>query len=410
MPHNLYLHSALVQTRKISNDAKGIRRALKYNLIDSTIALNAAFFVNAAILVLAASVFFASGNTQVAQIQDAHQLLAPLLGSKLAPILFAVALIAAGQSSTLTGTLAGQIVMEGYLQLRINPWLRRLLTRLIAIVPAVIVILLYGESKVDDLLVFSQVILSLQLGFAVIPLIHFVSDKKTMGQYAIKNYVKVAAWLVAIVLVFLNVRLVGEEMFKMLESSTAWYWKGLLVMAILAFIWLFLTMTFLPLIQQRKQRKKEGLHGEEIRLDNLQVKETSRIAVALDFSASDEKLIAHALAQGNKTVSFVLLHIVESASAGYLGEATDDDETRRDKQRLENYVQQLQQKGYQAEGMIGYRSRVKEIIRIVTECRADMLVMGAHRHSGLKDYIFGETIEDVRHKLPIPVLIVNVEH
>ena len=410
MPHNLYLHSALVQTRKISNDAKGIKRALKYNLIDSTIALNAAFFVNAAILVLAASVFFASGNTQVAQIQDAHQLLAPLLGSKLAPILFAVALIAAGQSSTLTGTLAGQIVMEGYLQLRINPWLRRLLTRLIAIVPAVIVILLYGESKVDDLLVFSQVILSLQLGFAVIPLIHFVSDKKTMGQYVIKNYVKVAAWLVAIVLVFLNVRLVGEEMYKVLESSTAWYWKGLVVLAILAFIWLFLTMTFLPLIQQRKQRKKEGLHGEIITLDNLQVKETSRIAVALDFSASDEKLIAHALAQGNKTVSFVLLHIVESASAGYLGEATDDDETRRDKQRLENYVQQLQQKGYQAEGMIGYRSRVKEIIRIVTECGADMLVMGAHRHSGLKDYIFGETIEDVRHKLPIPVLIVNVEH
>lgn len=409
MPHNLYLHSALVQTRKISNDAKGIRRALKYNLIDSTIALNAAFFVNAAILILAASVFFASGNTQVVQIQEAHQLLAPLLGSKLAPILFAVALIAAGQSSTLTGTLAGQIVMEGYLQLRINPWLRRLLTRLIAIVPAVIVILLYGESKVDDLLILSQVILSLQLGFAVIPLIHFVSDKKTMGQYVIKNHVKVAAWLVAIVLVFLNVRLVGEEMYKVLESSTAWYWKGLLVLAILAFIWLFLTMTFLPLIQQRKQRKKEGLHGAEIRLDNLQVKETSRIAVALDFSASDEKLIAHALAQGNKSVSFVLLHIVESASAGYLGEATDDDETRRDKQRLENYVQQLQQKGYQAEGLIGYRSRVKEIIRIVTECRADMLVMGAHRHSGLKDYIFGETIEDVRHKLPIPVLIVNVE-
>jgi manganese transport protein len=180
MPHNLYLHSALVQTRKISNDSAGIRKAIKYNMIDSTIALNAAFFVNAAILVLAASVFFSTGNTQVAQIQDAHTLLQPLLGSKMAPILFAVALIAAGQSSTLTGTLAGQIVMEGYLQLRINPWLRRLLTRLIAIVPAVLVILIYGEEKVDDLLVFSQVILSLQLGFAVIPLIHFVSDKKTM--------------------------------------------------------------------------------------------------------------------------------------------------------------------------------------------------------------------------------------
>lgn len=410
MPHNLYLHSALVQTRKISNDDKGIRKAIKYNIIDSTIALNAAFFVNAAILILAASVFFASGNTQVAQIQDAHKLLEPLLGSKLAPILFAVALIAAGQSSTLTGTLAGQIVMEGYLQLRINPWLRRLLTRLIAIVPAVVVILLYGESKVDDLLVFSQVILSLQLGFAVIPLIHFVSDKKTMGQYAIKNYVKIVAWLVALVLVSLNVRLVGEEAWKVFDSDTAWYWKLLLLLAIGVFIWLFLTMTFLPLIQKRKQRQKqrESLHGETVILDNLDVKQTSRIAVALDFSASDEKLIAHALAQGNKDVFFILLHVVESAPAGYLGEATDDDETRRDKLRLENYVSQLQQKGYHAEAVIGYRRRVKEIIRIVTESRADMLVMGAHRHSGLKDYIFGETIEDVRHQLPIPVLIVNV--
>lgn len=181
MPHNLYLHSALVQTRKISKDDDGTKRAIKYNIIDSTIALNAAFFVNMAILVLAASVFFSSGNTHVAKIEEAHQLLQPLLGNTLAPILFAVALIAAGQSSTLTGTLAGQIVMEGYLHLRINPWLRRLLTRLIAIVPAVLVIVLYGDQKVDALLIFSQVILSLQLGFAVIPLIIFVSDKHTMG-------------------------------------------------------------------------------------------------------------------------------------------------------------------------------------------------------------------------------------
>ena len=168
MPHNLYLHSALVQTRKIGSDQKSIKRALKYNFIDSTIALNAAFFVNAAILVLAATVFFKTGNTEVARIEDAHKLLQPLLGTELAPILFAVALIAAGQSSTITGTLAGQIVMEGYLRLRLNPWLRRLITRLIAIVPAVLVIGIYGDDKVDYLLVFSQVIMSLQLGFAVI--------------------------------------------------------------------------------------------------------------------------------------------------------------------------------------------------------------------------------------------------
>ncbi|MES2004228.1 MAG: Nramp family divalent metal transporter [Bacteroidota bacterium] len=408
MPHNLYLHSALVQTRKISTDTKGIRKAIKYNLIDSTIALNAAFFVNAAILILAASVFFTSGNTDVAQIQDAHKLLEPLLGSKLAPVLFAVALIAAGQSSTLTGTLAGQIVMEGYLQLRINPWLRRLLTRLIAIVPAVLVIVLYGESKVDDLLVFSQVILSLQLGFAVIPLIHFVSDKQTMGEYVIKNYVKVAAWLVAIILVFLNVKLVGEETLKLFSSDAMWYWKALLVLAIIGFVWLFLTMTFLPLIQKRRQKQRATLHGETVVLKNLDIKQTSRIAVSLDFSASDEKLIAYALAQGHTSVSYVLLHVVESVSARYLGEASDDDETRKDRLRLQNYAAQLQEKGYEVTTVIGYRNRVNEIVRMVKESGADMLVMGAHRHSGLKDYIFGETIEDVRHRLPIPVLIVNV--
>src|SRR5829696_8660424 len=185
MPHNLYLHSALVQTRKIQRDDKEIRRALKLNFIDSFIALNAAFFVNAAILVLAATVFFKAGRSDVAEIRTAHELLNDFLGNNLTPTLFAIALIAAGQSSTVTGTLAGQIVMEGYLRIRINPWVRRLLTRMVAIIPAVIVILINGENNIDDLMVFSQVILSLQLGFAVIPLIHFVSDKKTMGQYSI---------------------------------------------------------------------------------------------------------------------------------------------------------------------------------------------------------------------------------
>ncbi len=407
MPHNLYLHSALVQTRKITPDSEGIKRALKYNLIDSTIALNAAFFVNAAILVLAASVFFTTGNTQVARIQDAHQLLQPLLGSKLAPVLFAVALIAAGQSSTLTGTLAGQIVMEGYLQLRINPWLRRLLTRLIAIVPAVFVILIYGEEKVDDLLVFSQVVLSLQLGFAVIPLIHFVSDKKTMGEFALKTYVKVAAWLVAIILVFLNVKLVAENTIRIFASDTAWYWKALVLVAILAFITLFLIMTFFPLIKKRRRKQVKPLHGHSLQLNNLQVAPASRIAVALDFSASDEKLIAYAIAQGDKSATYILLHVVESVAARYSGEASDDDETREDRQRLENYAVQLKELGYTVEYDLGYRNRVKEVIRIVKESRADMLVMGAHRHTGLKDYIFGETIEAVRHALPIPVLIVG---
>lgn len=408
MPHNLYLHSALVQTRKISPDQKGIKTALKYNLIDSTIALNAAFLVNAAILVLAATVFFKTGNTDVAKIEDAHRLLQPLLGSSLAPILFAVALIAAGQSSTLTGTLAGQIVMEGYLQLRINPWLRRLLTRFIAIAPAVFVILMYGEDKVDDLLVFSQVVLSIQLGFAVIPLIHFVSDKKSMGAFVISKPVKVLSWIVAAILVALNVNLVYNEAVALLFSDISLMAKMGILLAIGAFVWLFLAMTFYPMIQKRKTERAALMHGATIQLDNLKVKTVSSIAIALDFSPADEKLIAHALAQGNAGVSFTLLHIVESVSARYLAASSDDAETRVDKERLASYVAQLQQMGYKAEGVLGYHNRVNEIVRIVENAGADMLIMGAHGHSGLKDYIFGETIEDVRHRLAIPVLIVNV--
>src|SRR5665647_1122757 len=200
MPHNLYLHSALVQTRKIERTEQGIKQAIKYNRIDSAVALNIAFFVNASILIVAAAVFFKTGNSQVAEISEAYRLLPGFLGN-LAPKLFAIALIAAGQSSTITGTLAGQIVMEGYLSLRINPWVRRLITRLLAIIPALIVILIYGDKQIDSLLILSQVILSLQLGFAIIPLIHFVSDKTTMGIFVINPITKFFAWLVAAVLI-----------------------------------------------------------------------------------------------------------------------------------------------------------------------------------------------------------------
>lgn len=408
MPHNLYLHSALVQTRKIKPDAQSIKRALKYNMIDSTIALNAAFFVNAAILILAASVFFSTGNTQVAKIEDAHQLLAPLLGSKLAPVLFAVALIAAGQSSTITGTLAGQIVMEGYLKLRINPLLRRLITRLIAITPAVLTILIYGNEKIDALLVLSQVILSVQLGFAVIPLIHFVSDKHTMGEFAIKTPTKIAAWLVATVLVFLNVKMVVEQALPLYETDGNWVWKILILLGAIIFIWLFLMMTFLPFVRDRKLRDIARMHNDTPVLENLDVRETRCIAVSLDFTDADKKLIAYAIAQGKQQVDYVLLHIVESASARYFGDSSDDYETRKDQERLDDFALQLQNAGFKVKVVLGYKNRVTEIVRIVKDAGADMLVMGAHRHRGLKDYIFGETIESVRHELDIPVLIVNV--
>ena len=411
MPHNLYLHSALVQTRKIKSDENAVKRALKFNFLDTTIALNAAFFVNAAILILAASVFFASGNTEVAKIEDAHRLLQPMLGTTLAPLLFAIALIAAGQSSTVTGTLAGQIVMEGYLHLRINPWIRRLITRLIAIIPAVLVIIIYGDDKLDDLLVFSQVILSLQLGFAIIPLIHFVSDKKTMGNFAIKLPVKILSWIVAAILVFLNVKLVAEASLKVFDEAGQPFLKIVIIVGWLVFAWLFSRMTLLPLIRRRKERSAASeaieMHSAVKPLAIPDVQPPQKIAIALDFGINDEKVIAYAIAQQHHNATYLLLHIVETASANYLGDASDDYETRKDMERLEQYALQLRNMNYKAETSLGYNNRVHEIVRIVNEAKADMLVMGAHKHSGIKDILYGETVDQVRHKLSIPVLIVN---
>lgn len=407
MPHNLYLHSALVQTRLIKKDPAGIKQALKYNRIDTVIALNAAFFVNAAILVLAASVFYATGNTNVAKIEDAHKLLAPIMGSSLAPILFAVALIAAGQSSTVTGTMAGQIVMEGYLRIRINPWVRRLITRLIAIAPAVAFIIISGDQNLDNLLIFSQVVLSMQLGFAIIPLIHFVSDKKTMGEFVIKTPIKILAWVIAAILIGLNGNLVFNESFTYFSNSESFWVKALIILVWAGFIWLFLMMTFLPLMRKKVPVGNLLIHDAEKRIENLSVPVIHTIAVSLDFSEKDEKIIAYAIAQGHKKTRYVLMHVVETASSGYLGPATDDLETRKDQERLDFYREQLEAMGYHVEGVLGFRSRVKEIVRMTNECKADLLIMGAHQHTGLKDLLFGETVNSVRHKVKIPVLIVN---
>ena len=204
MPHNLYLHSSIVQTRKYELTSAGKREAVRFAFVDSTIALSFALFINAAILIVAAATFHRSGNTQVAEIQDAYKLLSPLLGVGAASAVFALALLASGQNSTLTGTLAGQIVMEGFLNIRIRPWLRRLITRAIAIVPAAIVAILYGESGTAKLLVLSQVILSLQLSFAVFPLVIFTSDRVKMGEFVNPGWLKVLAYVVATVIASLN--------------------------------------------------------------------------------------------------------------------------------------------------------------------------------------------------------------
>ena len=209
MPHNLYLHSSIVQTRRYEQTPEGKREAVRYAFVDSTIALSFALFINAAILIVAAATFHTSGNSAVAEIQDAYKLLTPLLGAG-AGTVFALALLASGQNSTLTGTLAGQIVMEGFLNLRIRPWLRRLITRLIAIIPAVIVSLMFGESGTAKLLILSQVILSLQLSFAVFPLVMFTSDKLKMGEFVNPAWLKVTAFLVATVIASLNVWLLFQ--------------------------------------------------------------------------------------------------------------------------------------------------------------------------------------------------------
>jgi len=359
-------------------------------------------------LVLAATVFYATGRTDVAEIKVAHELLQPLLGSTVAPLLFAVALIASGQSSTITGTLAGQIVMEGYLRLRITPWVRRLMTRLIAIVPAVIVILINGEENIDSLLVLSQVILSLQLGFAIIPLIHFTSDKKTMGNFAIKPHIIVLASLITVVLVYLNIRMVAEQASSYFITSENIFWKSVIIMSSMGYLVLLVVTTVYPMMNRKPKSGVLQMHAEAGELQSIPIPSFKKIAIALEFSQYDPKLIAFAVGQGNPDSTYVLMHIVESVPAGVLGKESDDLETRKDKQRLDEYVIQLKEKGYSVEGVLGYQRRAKEIIRIVNESGADMLVIGAHRHMAIKDLIYGETVNTVRHELKIPVLVVNL--
>lgn len=409
MPHNLYLHSSLVQTRRYDTSEKGIWAAIKYNFVDSAIALNAAFFVNAAILVLAASTFFTAGMHEVADIQEAYKFLSPMLGTQWASVLFGVALVAAGQSSTITGTLAGQIVMEGYLNLRITPWLRRLITRLIAIIPAYIVITIYGESKTGEMLVFSQVVLSLQLGFAIIPLIHFNSDREKMGVFVIKTWVKIAAWIIALVIVSLNVKLVFAEVSGWLEDAgeNAWIiWVTVVPICIAAVI-LLLYITIKPIVDKRRERAALIPHGTAVVLEGMEHPVYNRVAICIDFTKIDGLTIRSALAQGGKQANYILIHVVETAGAMVYGSDIADLESSEDALALENYRNQIRSKGYTVDIKIGYGNPRKTIPTMVKQFDADLLVMGAHGHTFIKDFIFGTTLNTVRHRIDIPVLIVK---
>ena len=408
MPHNLYLHSSLVQTRKFDKTISGMRKAIKFNFLDTIIALNLAFFVNAAILILAAAAFFTNGYYSVAEIQDASLLLNKLFGQA-APTFFGVALIAAGQSSTITGTLAGQIVMEGHLNIRIRPWLRRLITRLLAIIPALFTIVFFGSEELGKLLVLSQVILSLQLGFAVIPLIHFTSDKKTMKQFAIKKPVKAFAWLSAGIIVYLNIQLVIQQIQEWAkEAGTAAAYVEITAIPIaIGCLGLLIYVLIQPLFSGKQKGTKQLPHGHAEHINQEAIIRYNQIGIAIDFSGKDEKIIQNALMIGGKDATYYFIHIVESAAARYLGMNTSDYETQLDKSNLEAYQHRLAQLGYKAITQVGFGTPAREIAEIISAQRIDLLIMGAHGHKGLKDLIFGSTVDDLRHRIKIPVFVIN---
>jgi manganese transport protein len=409
MPHNLYLHSSLVQTRKFDRTPAGIKQALKYNFIDSTIALNLAFLVNAAILILAAATFYKNGMHEVAEIQDAHKFLEPLLGTKWAPILFAVALIAAGQSSTITGTLAGQIVMEGYLNLRIQPWVRRIITRLIAIVPAVVVILIYGESVTGKLLILSQVVLSLQLGFAIIPLIHFVSDKSKMKGFHISKTTQVMAWIIALIIVSLNGKLVFDEINGWLEASENPFVLWLTVVPLaFGFLFLLLYIVFKPFISKAKLNiENHSPHDMNLKFTEVAVQDNKNIAITVDFSFADENAINYAFKMGGKEAKYTLIHVVESVGAMMYGKQIDDHETTVDEKLLLEYKMMFAEKGFHVKTVLGFGKPNKVIPKLVNKGNFDILIMGTHGHTGMKDLLFGTTVDRLRHKIVIPLLIVK---
>lgn len=415
MPHNLYLHSALVQTRAFDTSTEGKKMACKYNFWDSMIALNGAFFVNAAILILAASVFYKNG-LEVTQLQQAHTLISPLLGTSLAGIVFAIALLAAGQSSTLTGTLAGQIIMEGFLNFKIRPQLRRLITRLIAIVPAVIVILTsvdQGEGAYQ-LLILSQVILSLQLSFAIIPLIRFTNSKERMGEFANKVWVKILSWTITAIILSLNVWLVIDSFRKWISSSdnpTAVYvFAFFLAIVLLVLLWY---VCFRPLgnVADIKSTVKEHIgkyFGKDEPDLTLELPVYKKIGVAIDLSESDKNVLSHAISLAvHHKAELLIFHIVEGASGIVLGEQAYGEEAREDAEYLEKIAALLLESNLKATSILGYGSVPKEIIRLSKSNEIDILVMGAHGHRGFFDFFYGTTISPVRHSLKIPIVIIR---
>lgn len=417
MPHNLYLHSALVQTRKIGRDPASKREACRYNLLDSVVALNAALFVNAGILILAAAVFHRNG-VAVTQIQQAHQLLAPLLGTALASTLFGVALLCSGQSSTLTGTMAGQIVMEGFLNLRVRPWLRRLITRLLAVIPAVITIAAAGDEGTYQLLLLSQVILSLQLPFAVIPLIRFTSDPARMGALANPGWVKVLSWLAAGLIVALNLRLAGTTLAEWAggsgwRNSLGWELFPVLAGLLVLLCW----VAFEPWLPSRWRKERAEAQPAVPLVAPVPAAETlsrpvyRHILVPLDHSEADRAALSHATALARSYgARLTFLHIEEGVTSALFGELSSTSEVEAGRHYLDGVIATVTSEGLEGRYEIRHSPEPgRAIINAVRDLKPDLLVMAAHGHKGLQDLALGATINAVRHEVPVPVLIVRAE-
>jgi manganese transport protein len=410
MPHNLYLHSSLVQSRDVHRSVDGVVQACRYNLIDSVVALNGAFFVNAAILIVAAATFWSRGIV-VTEIQQAHQLLDSVLGSRLAPVAFALALICAGQSSTVTGTLAGQITMEGFLQFRLRPSVRRLITRLIGIVPAVAVIWVMGDRGTYKLLIRSQVILSLQLPFAVVPLVKFTNSRTKMGPFANPRVVQAIAWLVTGVIISLNAKLVYEEIGTWAAAAGSWRWLVTWATGPLAaamgglLVWMIAQ-------RERPVGPAPSVSADAV-VEAAVGQRFERIGVALDASPGDGAMLAEALAfAGAHRAELVLMHIVEGVGGQWYGPQTGDFESRHDDAYLtaltDRLKREISERGIRdVRSILGYGDVAKELVRLAQEQKIDLMVMGSHGHGPLSDWLLGQTIPGVRHGLGIPILTVK---
>ena len=406
MPHNLYLHSSLVQTRRVSRMVDSKAQACRFNLLDSAIALNAAFFVNTAILVLAAAVFHRHGMV-VTEIQQAHKMLEQLIGTQAAPIAFGLALLAAGQSSTLTGTLAGQIVMEGFVKIRLRPHLRRLITRVIALLPAVVVISIMGDQGTYKLLILSQVILSLQLPFAIVPLVHFTSDKLKMGSFANKVWVKILAWITSIIIIALNGKLVYDQLMEWLTGGSPVLFSFLAIV-IAAAISLFLVyIIVLPLIRGERSWGEAKPSGALAIVQKIETHPVKHIAAALGRDGSDAGIIGRALSLARtEKARLTLIHVADSALAHVYDTDGYDKHTRDDEQYLLEIANEVGSTGVVVEIALAYGDPAKALVAFAKSHHVDILVMGSHGHRLLGDLLWGETVDPVRHRVDIPVLVV----